>query len=189
MADWQDDWKPVIDAVGTDFGEGSKQESIEDIEKSTIRRYCEPLEMDFPLFYDEAAAKAQGFKGIPAPYSGISQTWIDGGVWKPGDRDGYPAAERNAPIDRDRPGGAKRPTKKGETTSGGFATSIEIEFFEPAVVGDRLHKTGDKLLSCDPKETRVGKGAFTIYESEIRNQDDVLIAKLRSGGYAYIPNV
>ena len=67
MADWQDEWQPVVDAIGQDFGGGTKREAVEDIEKSTIRRYCEPLEMDFPLFYDEAAAKAQGFKGIPGP--------------------------------------------------------------------------------------------------------------------------
>ena len=50
------------------------------------------------------------------------------------------------------------------------------------------NKTGDKLISCDPKETRVGRGAFVIYESEIRNQRDELVAKLRQGGYGYIPN-
>ena len=188
MADWQDDWQPVVDAIGQDFGGGAKREAIEDIEKSTIRRYCEPLEMDFPLFYDEAAAKAQGFKGIPAPYSGISHTWTEVGVWKPGQPTRYPAAERNAPVVSDGPQGGNRPTKKGEKTSGGFATSIEIEYFEPAVVGDRLHKTGDKLISCDPKETRVGRGAFVIYELEIRNQRDELVAKLRQGGYGYIPN-
>ena len=82
--DWQDDWKPMIDAIGTDFGNDVKHVAVETVDKSTIRRFCEPLEMDCPIFYDEAVAKAHGYKGIPAPYSGISQTWTDQGVWQPG---------------------------------------------------------------------------------------------------------
>jgi hypothetical protein len=37
----------------------------------------------------------------------------------------------------------------------------------------------------NPKETSVGRGAFTTWEREIRNQRDELVAKTRSGNYFY----
>ena len=183
--DWQDVWQPMIDAVGTDFGGGVKHVAVEAIEKNTIRRFCEPLEMDCPIFYDEEVAKAHGYRGIPAPWSGITQTWTDQGVWQPGQQERWPEADRDAPVVRElREGGVEPPVPE---TSGGFATDIEVEYIEDAVVGDRLHEVGNTLVSCTPKETSVGRGAFVIYEWEVRNQDDTLIAKCRRGLYGYTP--
>ncbi len=51
-----------------------------------------------------------------------------------------------------------------------FATDIEIDYLQPVVVGDRVRMKGRKLLSCTPKETSVGRGAFIVWESEILNQ-------------------
>ena len=47
---------------------------------------------------------------------------------------------------------------------------------------------GRKLLSCIPKETRVGRGAFITWESEILNQRAELVARIRVGMYQYVPH-
>lgn len=184
--DWQDAWQPMIDAIGKDFGANVKEEAIDEIEKGAIRKYLEPLQMDCPIYYDEDVAKAHGYDGIPAPISGLSQTWLESGNWHPGDRDAWPTHERDAMPERVSPEGAEpQPLPEAPV---GFATDIEIEYHQDAYVGDRLHVTGQKLISCVPKETSVGKGAFMIQESYVRNQKGELIATLRRGLYSYVPN-
>ena len=187
--DWQDEWQPMIDAVGKDFGGGVEREAIDAVELGAVRKYLEPLEMDCPLYYDEAVAKEHGYRGVLVPQSGIA-TWLDGGVWRPGEGTRYPTADRNAAPHRDMTQGGGQPTERPPSpkTSQTFATDIEIEFFEPVVVGDRLTSRGDRLISCVPKETRVGRGAFIINEMEIHNQRGELVAKFRRGLYQYNPH-
>lgn len=185
--DWQTAWQPLIDAIGQDFSGGIKQEAIEDVERSSVRRYCEPLEFDCPLHHDEAAAKRAGYRGIVAPFSGITQTWINDGLWRPGDRTLYPTADPNvnARVHIEKRTSAPEPPQP--PTSSAFATDIEIEYFEPVCVGDRLTASGRRLLSVLPKETSVGRGAFTLWEREVHNQRGELVAQIRSGTYSYVP--
>lgn len=184
--DWESAWQPVIDAIGEDFGDGVVREAVDTIERSVVHRYLEPLEFDCPLHYDEEVAKAHGYPGIIAPYSGLA-TWTSIGVWSPGDESVYTNAERNAqPARRMAAGGEGRPLPAPPTTAG-FATDVEYEYFMPFVVGDHLKQVGRKLLSCLPKETSVGRGAFTIMESEVRNQNDEVVVLARIGSYSYVP--
>jgi acyl dehydratase len=62
-----------------------------------------------------------------------------------------------------------------------------VEYFRPVTVGDRLHRRGAKLTDCSPKETRVGRGAFLTWESEICNQRDELVARTRMTSLRYNP--
>ena len=183
--DWQDAWQPLIDAVGTDFGAELKQEAIETIERGAIRRLCEPIEMDCPIFYDEEVARQHGYHGIPAPISGISQTWIDPGLWKPGQETPWPTQERDAMPPRRASAGAM--ADPSPPTVAGFATDVETEYHQDAYVGDRLTLSGNRLISVLPKETSVGRGAFMIRESYVHNQRGELIATLRRGSYSYVP--
>ncbi len=184
---WQTAWQPMIDAVGRDFSGGIKQQAVEEVERTGIRRYCEPLEFDCPLHYDDAVAKRHGYRGIVAPFSGITQTWINDGLWRPGDATLYPAADpnKNARHNIKRRNDAPEPPQP--PTSAAFATDIEIEYFEPVCVGDRLTASGRRLLSVLPKETSVGRGAFIQWEREVHNQRGELVAQIRNGGYNYVP--
>lgn len=141
--DWEAAWQPVIDVIGEDFSGGVVQEAVDDIEKGLVRRYLEPIEFDCPLHYDEEVAKAHGYPGIIAPYSGLA-TWTSTGVWNPGDEPVYTSAERNAQP-RYRGMGRGKPLP-GPDTNSGFATDVEYEYFAPFVVGDRLRQSGRKLL-------------------------------------------
>ncbi len=184
--DWEAAWQPMIDAVGTDFRPGVADEAIDTIEKGAIRKYVEPLELDCPIFTDEEVAKQHGYEGIPAPISGISQTWIATGIWNAGDDSAWPTHDRDAtPPRRDAGEGAL--AQPAPATSAGFATDIEIDYHKDAYVGDRLTSSGNKLISCVPKQTSVGRGAFQIFESYVHNQKGELIATIRRGLYSYLP--
>ena len=55
-------------------------------------------------------------------------------------------------------------------------------------VGDRLARVGNLLVSCMPKETSVGRGAFVTWQYEIRNQRGEAVARVRSTTYSYSPH-
>ena len=70
-------------------------------------------------------------------------------------------------------------------TNGVLVTDMEVEYFEPVYVGDRLTSSGRKIISVNLAKTRVGYGAFTRTESEIHNQRGDLVARVRNGSYNY----
>ncbi len=183
--DWQQDWQQTINVIGQDFSGGIQSTAVDEIEKSSVRRFLEAVELDCPLHYDADVAQQHGYRNILAPVSGISQTWIDTALWRPGLGSRYPSNHPHVDVPREPV--AEAPKPPAPPTTVGFATDIEIEYFEPPVVGDRLTVRGRKLISCTPRETRVGRGAFTVWEREVVNQNGDRVALLRNGGYAYIP--
>lgn len=189
--DWVRGWDEVVAMVGQEIKGGlfgDKVVGIEEVERSSIRRFCEPMEMDCPLHYDDEVARAHGYRGIIAPVSSITQTFVDPGQWKPGDPTIFTSAEAHAqPV---KPGSGENPfaSLPGPKSTAGFATDVEIEYFTDVYVGDRLRMEGNKLLSCIPKETSVGRGAFMVFESRCFNQNDELVAIMRRGLYAYTPH-
>ena len=56
-----------------------------------------------------------------------------------------------------------------------FATSMEIEFFEPLGIGDRL-TVEHRLVDLTRKTLSVGDGAFFTQEDTYRNQRGVIVA-------------
>ncbi len=183
--DWTEAWLPTVQVVGQDFSGGVESTALDVIELGALRKFCEPLELDCPLHYDLDVAKQHGYRNVLATVSGISQTWLDSGLWRPGMGSRYPQAHAHVDIPRAR--GAAMPEPPVPPTTAGFATDIEIEYFEPPVVGDRLTVHGRELISCVPRETRVGRGAFMVWQREVVNQDGQRVALLRNGGYSYVP--
>lgn len=186
--DWKAAWQPVIDAVGTDFGEDAEIWGADEVEKGFIRRFLEPLEFDCPLHYDKTVAEQYGYSDILAPCSSLMSLALPP-LWRPGRRI-WTSAERNA-----QPAYSPVASSNNEAMQkilpdapGFFATDLEIDYLRPVVVGDRVRTRGRKLLSCVPKETSVGRGAFLTWESEILNQRGELVARTRLGVYLYDPH-
>lgn len=181
--DWTAAWQPMRDAVGRDFG-GPPQVGADAVEVGLIRRFCEPLELGSPLHHDDEAARAAGYGGIVAPVSSVLMFSIPA-MWEPGDEPLYTTAGRDDQPDRSP---VKPPVVDvAPPTTGYFATDIEFEFLADVHVGDRLTKVGEVLLSCEPKETKVGRGAFTTWQWEVRNQRDEVVALVRPSLYLYNP--
>ena len=76
----------------------------------------------------------------------------------------------------------------GPRTTGYFATDMEMDFVRPVTLGERLGRRGHRLLSCTPKETAVGRGAFMKWESEVVDADGEVVMRMRTGTYAYQPH-
>jgi hypothetical protein len=186
--DWKATWQPLVDAIGTDFGNDTEVWGADEVEKGIIRRYLEPLEFDCPLHYDKATAQHYGYRDILAPYSSVLSSAFSP-LWNPGEQI-WTSAERNAqPAHSPVATSSDDPMQKlMPRTSGFFATDTEIDYLQPVVVGDRVRMRGRKLLSCLPKETSVGRGAFIVWESEILNQREEVVSRIRIGMYHYVPH-
>jgi hypothetical protein len=178
-------WEDLESAVGQDFSDGEIRWATEPVEWTSIRRYCEAIESDFPLFYSDEDAQKHGYQGILCPASHI-QNHIGQGLWRPGDSTRWPVSERNYTA-TGVPQASQRPIPSPQTTAS-FATDREVEYLQPVYMGDHLGSRGRKLISVVIRETSVGHGAFTIFESEWINQQGDVVALSRSGGYRYNPH-
>ncbi len=183
-------WDDLVAAIGQDFSGGIVRTAADAIDRSAIRRYLEPLENDCPLHYDDEVARKHGYQGIVLPWA--AYTALSGSAfWKPGDPDIWDTTDPDHTVNgvgaRTRQSeGPQPPSVPMPETNGAFATDIEIEYLRPVYLGDRLSHRGRKLVSVMLRETRVGYGAFSVFESEIFNQRGEVVARLRNGGYAYV---
>jgi len=183
--DWRTAWQPVIDAVGTDFGGGEVVAGADSVDASALRRFLEPLEFDCPLHHDQRVAREHGFPGVIAPFSSYF-TFVAPPIWRPGDAQVFTSDERDAQPE----GVAVRRFLTGlePPHTGYFAADFEVDLFLPVALGDRLTRNGMKLVSCRPKETSVGRGAFMTWQWEVLNQRSELVARLRNTMYVYSPH-
>ncbi|MBI2888146.1 MAG: MaoC family dehydratase N-terminal domain-containing protein [Chloroflexi bacterium] len=171
-------WEDTKAWIGRELGGGV---SVDSVERSTIRRRLEVLELACPLHYDAAVARGLGYRDIIAPYT-MLQTYAGSANWKPGD----PTRWRS-----NHPNFTMRPqVEQGEIPmpgTHGFATDVEVEYLQPLCVGDQVSVKSRRLIEVNPKQTSVGDGAFLTWESRYHNQGDTLVAIVRASRYVYVP--
>jgi hypothetical protein len=171
-ADWRAAWQPVVDAVGEDFGGGEAIVGADAVDASALRRFLEPLEFDCPLHHDDGVAPISSYFTLVAPP-----------IWQPGGDSAFTSDERDAQPDG---AGVRRfLTGLEPPHTGYFAADFELEPLLPVVVGDRLMRSGRKLVGCELKETSVGRGAFMTWEWEAQNQRGDVVARFRNTMYLY----
>ena len=180
-------WDDLVAAIGTDFSTGEEHIADETISYTDVVRYCEPWEIGNPIYWDEASAKQAGYRGVVVPWSAIKQTFSYGGFWRPGEPTRFPTPDPAFWGDVGDNVPKAKPLPKPKTIRG-LVTHMEIEFFEPVVVGDRLHVKGRRLIDVRPRQTKLGFGAFTTMESEVYNQLEQLVARVRAGSYPHNPD-
>jgi hypothetical protein len=181
--DWTATWAPMMAAVGTDLSGGRTVRGADPIERSTVRRYLEPLEFDCGLHYDPEVATSHGYADVTAPYTSVL-TFTIPAMWEPG-RQLFTSDERDAqpafsPINGD-------DLRVAPQLTGFFATDIEMDFIRPPTVGDHLSRRGNVLMSCQPKWISVGRGAFMTLESEVVTDLGEVIGRVRNTVFAYEP--
>jgi hypothetical protein len=184
LTDWKARWQPLVDAVGREALDDPRP-GADPVEASTIRRWLEPLELTCPLHTDAAVARAHGYADIVAPAAAVMMYALPA-MWNGGEPPIFTTAERNSQPER-RPTAPRMGVEPD--VAGHFATDFELELLEPVVVGDRLRWTARRLVGCELKETRVGRGAFCKWVSEILNQHGVTVARIRLGTYIYDPHL
>ena len=174
-------WDDTVGAIGKDFSGGNEILADEVIEYTSVVRLCEPWEIGNPIYWSEQVAKQLGYRGVVAPLSALRSTFLKASGWKPGQKTQFPTPEPNASFPL-HPTGEEIPMPP--VTNGAF-TNMEMEFFEPVCVGDRLTVRGDKLVNASLKRTRVGFGAFVTRERRAYNQRGELVARITGTTYCY----
>ena len=183
--EWAAAWGPMVDAVGTVFGDGSTVYGADRVEAGSIRRYVEPLEFGSGLHHDPEVARAHGHPDVIAPYTSLLMFCV-GPIWSPGDPPVFTSPERDAQPARS-PVSERRVPQQPHTTEY-FATDMELDFVRPVAVGERVgRRRSQRLVSCVPKETSVGRGAFLTWESELVDEQGEVVARIRTGVFSYVP--
>ncbi len=158
------------------------EEGRDAVEAGAIRARLEVLEFDCPLHHDEKIAIEAGYKGVFAPYT-MLQTHSSPANWRPGKPTSWQSNHPDFAI------GAK--IRQGDIPSPGthsFATDVEVEYFKPLYVGDKVSMLERRLVNVNPKHTRVGDGAFLTWESRFSNQHGEIVAKARTSSFVYVPH-
>lgn len=157
-------------------------EGCDAVEASAIRSRLEVLEFGCPLHYDEKIAKEAGYKDVFAPYT-MLQTYSSPATWRPGQSTSWQSNHPNFAIETK--------IRHGDIPSPGthsFATDVEIEYFKPLYLGDRVSMQERRLVNVNPKHTRVGDGAFLTWESRFVNHHGEMVATARTSSFVYIPH-
>ncbi|WP_390348535.1 hypothetical protein ACFJIS_13300 [Variovorax boronicumulans] len=176
MDDWESAWAPMVARVGEDFANGVIRWGADVIEAGAVRRYVEVLELDCPLHHGpDAVAPSTSLASLTLPP-----------MWAPGQPPVFTSDARNAEPERS-PLKGTRPEGMPPTTAY-MATDYEVDYLQPARLGDRLGRRGNRLVRCEPKATKVGRGAFTTWEYDIVNQREEVVARCRFGMYHYLPH-
>lgn len=175
VADWTELWRPMVAAVGRDFAGTGPELWGEVIEAGAVRRYLEPLEM----------SQADDPDGEPILPSTALASFALPLLWRPGDLPLFQSDQRDAQPRITHVAGVL--TGLEPPTTHFFAVESDADYLGVARVGDRLCRRGALLLSCKPRQTRVGRGAFVCWQSEIINQRRELLARLRTTFFRYNP--
>ncbi len=151
-------WEEAESYLGKIIGQDV---AVDAVELGTIRRWLEPKEFACELHTDAAVARSAGFDNVVAPSTMVFSYGLPA-YWAPGDEHasiGDEPRQIPIPVIFDVPAPCML----------SFASNIDMEFFEPMVVGDVITRTS-RLKSIDYKELRVGKGAFMAQEDTYTNQ-------------------
>lgn len=148
----------------------------DDVSRSDIRRKLEVYCFDCPLHYDDAVARAHGYRGLVAPVT-MTPLWSMPAYWLPGDPQFY------GPGLRQQTGGI-RTDALPTVFSKGVNTATEWEYFEPLYPGDALEGNW-RLVDIKPRQTRLGDGVFLTTETTIVKRTGELVAKNRNTGFRY----
>jgi acyl dehydratase len=178
------DWSKTREWIGKNLVT-TPREGADLVERGTIRRQLEVLEFGCPLHYDEGVAKRYGYPGIVAPYHMLTiYNW--GAMWTPGAPTKWPNADDVHVQTQALPQGENLTVPLPGTTAG-FVTDLELTYERPLYIGEQVVQTENKLVDVNPRQTRVGDGAFLTYEATYTNQRGELLAKTRNTLYQYIP--
>lgn len=179
-------WEDTAKHIGEDYSGGIIMTADERVDKTMISRWCEPAEIGNPVYWDEDIGRMAGYRSQVVPWAMVKEVPTYSGNWRPGQPTRFPL---DADMDYQSQLAARQPSAGNPPmppTNAGFFTDMEIEFFEPVCLGDRLTTMGRVLHHVRERETRVGYGAFIGYTTSYFNQNGELVAKATQGSYSFV---
>jgi hypothetical protein len=142
---------------------GKESEPVEyEVDNTGVRQFARSVGYNDPVFFDEAAAKAQGYRGLLAPPGFLGHP-----VFIPG------RPVRTAEVFR-----LDIPYKR--ILNGG----TDVEYFDDICAGDRLTAT-TKISDLTEREGRMGPMLIVSTETTFRNEAGQIVAIQRGAAIRY----
>lgn len=153
----------ITDEMRAEIGKESQPWTCE-VDKTAIRIFARSVGHTDPIYYDEAAAKAAGYRGLVAPPGYL----------------GTPVFDPNRPGRDMMRGGAQpsRPLKR--VLNGG----TEIEYMDDICAGDVLTATSH-LAAVEEREGSIGQMLISTNKTVYKNQDGKVVAISTGTGIRY----
>ena len=151
----------ITDEMRAYIGKESEPVTYE-VEKTGCRMFARAVGYSDPIFYDEAAAKAAGFRNIVAP-----PHFLGTPIYNPS-QEGRRGADT----------GFRSPFTRN------LNAGTDIEYLDVICAGDVLTAVG-KLADLQEREGRLGKMLVQSRETVYKNQDGKVVAIARGSGISY----
>jgi acyl dehydratase len=123
--------------------------AVNEVEKGALRRFAEAVGETNPIYFDEKAARAQGYRGIVAPI-------------------GFVMAMRSSD-------GLSQPPVPNRTV---LLSEQQIELLQPICAGDRL-LVASRVVEVNQRQGTTGPLEFVVVEDEGRNPEGQLVFRAR----------
>lgn len=151
----------ITDAMRAHIGVESDPVKFE-VDNTGCRQFARSVGYSDPIFFDEAAAKAKGYRSVVAPPGFLGHALVVPG----------------APVPP--PGGVRLEIPYKRVLNGG----TDIEYFDTVCAGDRLTAT-TKITDLAEREGRVGPMLVVSTETKFRNADGKTVAIQRGAAIRY----
>ncbi|MGK2965354.1 MAG: MaoC family dehydratase N-terminal domain-containing protein [Tepidiformaceae bacterium] len=158
----------ITDAMRAHIGVESPPVTYE-VDKNSVRMFARSVGHTDPVYYDEATAKAAGYKSLPCPPG-----YLGTPVFDPRTADPTFGAPRN-PNPMPEP-----PVKLTRVLNGG----TEIEYFDDICAGDTLTSTS-YVSDIQERRGSIGHMLITTSKTVYKNQDGKVVAIATGTGIRY----
>ena len=153
----------ITDEMRAAIGKESEPTRLE-IDKTSVRMFARSVGYTDPVYYDEEAAKAAGYRSLPAPPG-----YLGTAVYDPNRR-----SARNAQVGLE----PARPLKR--MLNGG----TDIEYFTDICAGDVL-TSASAVASIEERAGRLGEMLITTTKTTYRNESGEIVAISTGTGIRY----
>lgn len=146
----------ITDEMRAQIGVESEPNALE-VDKTAVRMFARSVGHTDPIYYDETAAKAAGYRSLPCPPG-----YLGTPVYRPGS--GGPAAPGF--------GGGPQPRRPlNRMLNGG----TDIEYFDDICAGDVL-TSRSHLASLEERSGSIGQMLIVTSKTVYKNQDGRVVA-------------
>lgn len=158
----------ITDAMKAEIGKKSEPWTCE-VDKTAVRMFARSVGHVDPVYYDEAAAKAAGYRSLPCPPG-----YLGTPIFNPATSDGTFGGRRGA-------GPGPQPSRPLKRILNG---GTEIEYFEDICAGDTLTAVS-YIADLAERAGSIGDMLITTSKTEYTNQNGKLVAVMTGTGIRY----
>ena len=152
----------ITDEMRAQIGQESEPTTLE-VDKTSVRMFARSVGYTDPVYYDEQAAKAAGYRSLPAPPG-----YLGTPVFDPNKRGARPQQmlEPSRPLKRMLNGGT------------------DVEYLADVCAGDVLTSTS-AVSSIEERQGRLGEMLITTTKTTYRNERGEVVAIMTGTGIRY----